>query len=258
MIAGKINRSKKIEQIDIEKIVAGKFTARRHFDEQKIKELAISIKNFGILQPVTVRKLGKKYELISGERRIIAAKEAGLLKVPAMLVDARFDIAAAMAIAENQQREELYLMDTAESFMSLIRRRGLSYSEMAHIIGVSPAYVSEKVMIMQMPKRVREVLSNYNLSIEHLEAVSQLEDENEMANLLEEAGKSNYSPDKLEIMTKTLCEEKRIRKHVVKDMRIFFNTINRAIDMIKKAGMYASADRTENDQYIEYVIKIEK
>ena len=109
-----------------------------------------------------------------------------------------------------------------------------------------------------MPKRVRQVLSNYNLTMDHLEVVAPLENEDEMAKLLEEAGKKNFSPDKLEARVKKLCEDKRVRKHVVKDMRIFLNTINRAIDMIKKAGMYAVADRTENDKYIEYVIKIEK
>ncbi len=258
MIAGKINRRKRIEYIDIEKIVPGKFTVRRHFDEEKINLLAQSVKNFGILQPVTVRKFNKNYELISGERRVMAAKVAGLVKVPAMLVDARFDIAAAMAIAENQQREELYLMDTAESFMSLIRRRGLTYSEMADIIGVSTEQVVQDLSVLHMPKQIRDVLANYNLSKQHLEAVNVLEDEDEMARLLEEAAKENYSPDKLAVMAKTACEEKRIRKHVVKDMKIFFNTINQTIDMIKKAGMYASADRTENDQYIEYIIKIEK
>ena len=107
MIAGKIVRKNKIEYIDIDKIVPGKFTVRKHFDQQKINELAQSIKSFGILQPVTLRKFGKTYELVSGERRLMAAKKAGFSKVPAILIDTRFDIAAAMAIAENQQREEL-------------------------------------------------------------------------------------------------------------------------------------------------------
>ena len=93
MIAGRIIRKKRIEYIDIEKIVTGKFTLRRHFDQEKIDRLTRSVENFGVLQPVTVRKFGKSYELISGERRVMAAKAAGLSTVPAMLVDARFDIA---------------------------------------------------------------------------------------------------------------------------------------------------------------------
>lgn len=258
MIAGKINRRKRIEYIDIEKVVPGKFTIRRHFDEEKINQLAESVKNFGVLQPVTVRKFNKTYELISGERRVMAAKIAGLTKVPAMLVDARFDIAAAMAIAENQQREELYLMDAAESYMSLIRRRGLTYSEMAEIIGVSVQQVSDKVTVLQLPKKVRDVLSDYDLSKEHLEAVGVLEDEDDMARLLEEAGVNCYSPDKLALAAKNVFEEKRIRKQVVKDVKIYLNTINQAVEMIKKAGMYANAERHDNEQYTEYVIKIEK
>ena len=258
MIAGKINRRKRIEYIDIEKVVPGKFTIRRHFDEEKINQLAESVKNFGVLQPVTVRKFNKTYELISGERRVMAAKIAGLTKVPAMLVDARFDIAAAMAIAENQQREELYLMDAAESYMSLIRRRGLTYSEMAEIIGVSVQQVSDKVTVLQLPKKVRDVLSDYDLSKEHLEAVGVLENEDDMARLLEEAGVNCYSPDKLALAAKNVFEEKRIRKQVVKDVKIYLNTINQAVEMIKKAGMYANAERHDNEQYTEYVIKIEK
>lgn len=258
MIAGKIIRKKRIEYIDVEKIVAGKFTLRRHFDEEKISQLARSVKNFGVLQPVTVRKFNKNYELISGERRVMAAKAAGLERVPAMLVDARFDIAAAMAIAENQQREELYLMDAAESFMSLIRRRGLTYSEMAEIVGVSAQQVSDKVTVLQLPKRLKDVLNVYDLTKEHLEAVSVLENEEDAAQLLEEAGKNGYSPDKLAATAKNVFEEKRIRKQVVKDVKIYLNTINQAVEMIKKAGMYANAERHDNEQYVEYVIKIEK
>lgn len=258
MIAGKINIRRKIEYIDIEKIVSGKFTVRQHFDEEKIEQLAQSVKNFGILQPITVRKFNKNYELISGERRVMAAKIAGLLKVPAILIDTRFDIAAAMAIAENQQREELFLIDSAESYMSLIRRRGLTYGEMADIIGVSQSEVSEKVMVLQMPKKIRDVLTDYDLSKQHLDAALVLENEDEIANLLEQAAKEKYSPDKLAVIAKTMCEEKRIRKQVVKDVKIFLNTINQAIEMIKKAGMYASSEKSENEHYIEYVIKIEK
>ena len=258
MIAGRIIRKKRIEYIDIEKIVTGKFTLRRHFDQEKIDRLTRSVENFGVLQPVTVRKFGKSYELISGERRVMAAKAAGLSTVPAMLVDARFDIAAAMAIAENQQREELNLMDAAESFMSLIRRRGLTYSEMADIIGVSAQQVSDKVTVMQLPRRLRDILSVYDLTKKHLEAISILEDEEDAARLLEEAGKNGYSPDKLKEEAKNAFEEKRVRKQVVKDVKIYLNTINQAVEMIKKAGMYANAERHDNEQYIEYVIKIEK
>ncbi|MBR6523239.1 MAG: ParB/RepB/Spo0J family partition protein [Clostridia bacterium] len=258
MIAGRIIRKKRIEYIDIEKIVTGKFTLRRYFDQEKIDRLARSVENFGILQPVTVRKFGKSYELISGERRVMAAKAAGLMTVPAMLVDTRFDIATAIAIAENQQREELNLLDTAESFMSLIRRRGLTYSEMADIIGVSPQQVSEKITVMQLPRRFRDILSVYDLTKEHLEAISILEDEEEAARLLEEAGENRYSPDKLKEVAKESFEEKRVRKQVVKDVKIYLNTINQAVEMIKKSGMYANAERHDNEQYIEYVIKIEK
>lgn len=258
MIAGKIIRKNKIEYIDAEKIVSGKFTVRKHFDEEKINQLAESVKNFGILQPVTVRKFGKVYELISGERRLMAAKIAGLCKIPAILVDTRFDIAAAMAIAENQQREELYLMDAAEGFMSLIRRRGLTYSEMAEIIGVSASQVSEKVMILQLPKKIREVVAKFNLSGEHIDAVNIIGNEDEKAALLERAGNEKWSPEQLAVMAKRACEEKTIRKQVVKDVKIYINTINQAVDMIKKSGVFATAMRSDNDQYTEYVIKIEK
>ena len=226
MIAGKINRRKKIEYIDINLIESGKFTVRKHFDQTKLERLAQSMKVFGVLQPVTLRKFGKVYELISGERRVMAAKLAGLEKVPALIIDVRFDIAAAIAIAENQQREDLYLMDAAESYMALIRRRGLTYSEMADIIGSTASHVSENVMVLQLPKPIRDVLGRYPLTKAHLSALSILTDENEIANLLEIAAQNNLSPEQLEVLAQTAFEQKRIRKQVVKDVKIFVNTIN--------------------------------
>ena len=258
MIAGKINRRKKIEYINTDLIVSGKFTVRKHFDPIKIERLAQSVKIFGILQPVTLRKFGKSYELVSGERRVMAAKMAGLEKVPALIIDARFDIAAAIAIAENQQREELYLMDAAESFMALIRRRGLTYSEMADIIGSTPTEISENVMVLQLPKPIRDVLSEHPLTKAHLSAVSILDDDREMADLLAVAAQDNLSPEQLEIMAQTAFEQKRIRKQVVKDVKIFVNTINQAVEMIKNSGVFATAQKNENEHYIEYTIKIEK
>lgn len=258
MIAGKISRRKKIEYIDIDQIVSGKFTVRKHFDPVKIERLAQSVKVFGILQPVTLRKFNKSYELISGERRVMAAKLAGLTKVPAMLIDARFDVAAAIAIAENQQREELYMMDAAESYMALIRRRGLTYSEMADLIGITAMEISENVMVLQLPKSIRDVLSDYPLTKEHLNAVSILDDEHEIAELLKKAAEENVAPEQLEIIAKTVYDEKRIRKQVVRDVKIFVNTINQAIEMIKKSGVFATSQKEENEHYIEYTIKIEK
>jgi len=253
-----MSRKKKIYDIDIEKIVLGKFNLRHHFDDEKIDSLANSIKSFGVLQPVTVRKFNKKFELISGGRRILAAKKAGLLKVPAIIVNARFDTAAAIAIAENAQREELYHIDSADAFMTYMRRRGLTYAEMAEIAGRTQKEIIEEVKLLQMPKSIREVIVKGNLSKEYIKAVDILENEKERAGLLQKAVDNNISPDRLSELAKEVLEEKKVRKQVVKDTKIFVNTINQAVEMITKSGMYASSEKTENNQYIEYVIKIEK
>lgn len=258
MITVRMNRKKKIYDIEIEKIVLGKFNLRHHYNEEKIDHLANSIKVFGMLQPVILRKFNKKFELISGERRILAAKKAGLIKVPALIIDARFDAAAAIAIAENSQREELYHMDSADAFMTFMRRRGLTYAEMAEIVGTTQKEIIEEVRLLQMPKSIREVIVKGNLSKEYINAVDVLEDEKERVGLLQKAVEENISPDKLSELAKSVLEEKKVRKQVVKDAKIFVNTINQAVDMITKSGMYASSERSENNQYIEYVIKIEK
>lgn len=258
MVAGNINIKNKIEYVDIDKILMEKFLTRHHYDDEKINLLAESIKNFGVLQPVKLRKFNKNYELISGKRRVLAAKKAGLLKVPAIVLDVRFDMAAAIAIAENQQREELYLLDSAESYMDFIRRRGLTYSEMAELIGVTVNEVSEKVKILQMPKKIRELISVYDLTKEQIDAAMILEDEKEITTLLTEAAKKGYSSEKILQTAKKILEEKRIRKQVVKDVKIFVNTINQAVEMITNSGKYASSQRNENEHFIEYIIKIEK
>ena len=258
MITGKIVRGKKIEQIDIEKILLGKFKLRQRYDNSNIELLAQSIKTFGVLQPVTVRKFNKNFELISGERRVAAAKMAGLTKIPAIVVEARFDTALAMALAENNQREEMRLMDSAESYMDYIRRRGITCMEMGEMIGVSPEKIFEDIKVLQQPKKIQNVFSKYNLTREHLEAVSVLDSEKDRVDLLKRAAIEKCSPDKLEQLAKRVLEEKKVRKQVVKDVKIFWNTINQAVAMIKKTGKFVSSEKNENEHFIEYVIKVEK
>ncbi len=260
MIAGKIKKKNKIFEISVDKIACGKFTTRKHFDEREMNNLIASVKNFGVLQPVTVRKLNGVYELISGERRVRAAKAAGLSTVPAILVETKFDIAAAIAITENQQRQKLLTMEDAQSCMALIKRRGLSCEEMAEMIGLSANDLVEKLEFLELPKKVRDVLQKYDLTKKHIEAVSVIENEKDKAKLLSYAGREKYSPERLKNLAQSINEDSKItvKKQVVKDVKIFINTIMQSVEMIKKTGAFASATETENDQYIEYVIKIEK
>ncbi|MBR3474700.1 MAG: ParB/RepB/Spo0J family partition protein [Oscillospiraceae bacterium] len=246
---------------------------RRHFDEEALRELSDSIRSYGILNPLTVRLRCGKYELVAGERRLRAAKLAGLTEVPCLLVDVNMEDAGLLALVENLQRKDLDYLEEAEGLRRLIRMFGLSQEEAARRIGKSQSAVANKLRLLKLPEDVLEALRKNRLSERHGRALLRLPDpERQRAALgamLEQrmtvAAAEAYveallSPPEPEPEKAPPPPEPRGRKKtfVMKDLRLFLNTVSRSVDLMKQGGVAADMRREETEDALILTISIPK
>lgn len=169
----------KVLNLPIEDIIPNRFQPRLSFDEQGLKELANSIKEHGIIQPLVVRKLAEKYEIIAGERRYKAAKLAGLTKVPAIITTMDDQKSAEAAIVENVQRRDLSAIEEAKSYQVLLEKENLTQEQLAKKMGLSQSAISNKLRLLTLPEAVQNALIEEKISERHARSLLQLEDKYE-------------------------------------------------------------------------------
>ena len=181
-----------LEQVPVDLIVPNPFQPRRHFPEETLKELADSILSSGVLQPILVRRVDGKYQLIAGERRLRAAKLAGLESVPAVIRDLGDREALELAVTENVMREDLNPIEVAHAYDSL-QRFQLSHDDIAGRIGVKRSTVTNSLRLLRLPEQVQEMVTNREVSAGHARALLGLESaerQNELARLIVKRGLS--------------------------------------------------------------------
>ena len=234
---------------------------RKVFDQSELVNLAISIRMNGILQPITVREAENGYELVSGERRLRASKLAGLLNVPCIVVDVNSLKSAVFALIENLQRQNLGYFEEAQAISKLMKDFSLSQDEAARRLGKAPSTVSNKLRLLSLPEEARNILMENGLSERHARALLRLKEE-DISEVL-----SRVVDKKLNVtQTEKLVEEyinkekgpKRQTKIMFSDVKIFLNTINNALDTMKKAGIKADFRREDKEDSYIYFIEIPK
>lgn len=254
----------KVSHIEIDKIAPSPHQPRRTFDMESLCGLAESIRNFGIIQPVTVRKVAGGFELVAGERRLRAARIAGLAKVPAIVQEMKEDTAASVALLENIQREDLSYLEEAESYRILMQKNGMTQEDLAKKMGKSQSSIANKLRILKLSPNVKEALNKSGLTERHARALLRLNDEKLQLEVIHTAETSHYNVAQTEALIDSIFRQQNqeaahpVRKQVVKDVKIFFNTIKQAVEMIQKSGVYAQTQKNEDEEYIEYIIKIAK
>lgn len=187
-----------IETLPIEQLHPGRFQPRQRFDEQSLAELAESIRAQGILQPIVVRRLdGQRYEVIAGERRLRAAKMAGLTEVPCVLREADDRTALALALVENIQREDLNVVEQAQGLKRLLVEFGLTHEQLARAVGRSRASVSNLLRLLDLPEEVLRLLAEGGLDMGHARCLITLPRERAIA-LAREASTKGWSVRELE------------------------------------------------------------
>lgn len=261
-----LKNENKISDIPIIKIRPNKAQPRKVFNEEDLNALSQSIAENGILQPLTVRKVSTtEYELIAGERRLRASVMAGLRKVPCIVIKCSEKESAVYALLENLQRSDLGMFEEARGVSRLIRRYGLTQQEAAVKLGKTQSTIANKLRLLRLTYEEQEWIENAGLSERHARALLKLGDESARREALSKIISENLNVQQSENLINLMLssspknnKKQGTSKAVIKDVRIFVNTINKAIDTMRLAGIDAQSDKTDTDNFIEYTIRIPK
>ena len=261
--SSKNKASCQIQLIPHESIKPNPHQPRVRFDYNELEGLACSIRSNGLLQPINVRVLTDgSFELISGERRLRAARMIGMNNIPCVVMNVSDEQSALFAIIENVQRQNLDFFEEAVALERLMIDHGLSQEEIAKKLGKSPSSLSNKLRLLRLPEELRDKITYAGLTERHARALLSLPDNITRARVLDIVIERHLTVAETEQLVKDVHrrkkEPKKAHVKVYKDMRIFLNTLNHAVDTIRKAGIEADTAKSETDEYFEYVIRISK
>ena len=234
---------------------------RREFPLDKLVELAQSISENGILQPLTVSMETGEPVLIAGERRLRAARIAGLREVPCVEVEVEACRRHVLTLVENLQREDMNCFEVAEGIRRLMADHELTQCEAARQLGFSQSAVANKLRLLRLPEEERAQLLAAGLGERHARALLRLENRDMRRHALERMVSEKLTVAQAERLVEDLLAGRGRRKParpLVRDVRVFFNTVNHALDIMRRGGIAAESSRREEEDYIEYVVRIPK
>lgn len=234
---------------------------RTQFAADGLEELALSIQEHGILQPLSVRRCQEGYELVSGERRLRAAKLAGLKEVPCIAVDVDETASSLLALVENLQRRDLDFLEEALALDKLIAAYHLSQEEAARRIGKSQSAVANKLRLLKLSPEVLSLLRQNGLTERHARALLRLEGEAARRQALDHIIANHLTVAKTEAYIETLLSPKPKKRKptlLIKDVRFFLNTVTKGLSVMQGAGIDAQCGRQETDDAILLTIRIPK
>ncbi len=252
----------KIIDISINLVKPNPNQPRQFFDPAQLTSLAKSISQDGIIQPLTVRKINNYFELISGERRLRAAKLAGLRSVPCIIVDISDERSAVLALIENIQRSDLNFFEEAEAISILIKEYGMTQEDAAIRLGMAQSTIANKLRLLKLTSVERKMIISNNLSERHARALLKLNNAEMRHQVLVCIIENNLTVDKTEKYISSLETKEKIkasykkRSPILRDVKLFFNTVNKAINVMKLAGVDAQVKKAHHDGMIEYTILI--
>ncbi|MBQ6946941.1 MAG: ParB/RepB/Spo0J family partition protein [Clostridia bacterium] len=234
---------------------------RRLFPEGELTALAESIREHGVLQPLVVTPCEDGYLLVAGERRLRAAKLAGVSAVPCILYERPTEDCAIATMTENLQRQNLSYWEEAYGYKALLDQFGYTQEQLAAKIGKSQSAVANKLRLLKLPIPIQSKLAAHNLTERHARALLQLGNTEQLYRALEVILARRYTVAQTEQYVARLVAPKPQRRKptaVVRDRRICKNTIDRAIKLINQAGIKAVSQTSETDAFIQYIIRIPK
>ncbi|MFA9379485.1 MAG: ParB/RepB/Spo0J family partition protein [Acetanaerobacterium sp.] len=255
-----INR---VIEVPVENILPNPAQPRKGMRQEELQSLAVSIKENGVLQPLTVRRIRESvFELIAGERRLRAAMLAGFAVVPCVVVDATAQQSAIFSVLENLQRKDLTFFEEALAYHSLIHDWDITQEQAARRLGKAQSTIANKLRLLRLSEQEQKAILAGGLTERHARALLKLEDEAARAKVLEVVIARKLNVDKTEEYINKLSshtpKQRQDKVIVVKDVRLFINTVNRAVNIMQKAGVDAQARQVERDEYIEYIVTIPK
>lgn len=256
---------REVRNVPINLIRPNTYQPRKNFSNDSIIELSQSIREYGVLQPISLRKNGSSYyELVAGERRLRASQLAGLTEIPAIIVDMSDGESAILAMIENLQREDLNFIEEAEGYLNLIKDHGFTQDELSRIIGKKQSTIANKLRILKLPERVKSKIIQEGLTERHARAILKVPGEKLQLKIIDEIVKKGLNVKKSEELIEkefskiTKNDEEKTKKKKYKwsiNPRIITNTIKQIMD---KNGIHAEYTQREKEEYMEIVVKIPK
>lgn len=262
-----LNENKSVQNISIEEISPNPYQPRKNFNKLTLEELSDSIKSYGVLQPINVRKVGDRgYELIAGERRLRAAKIAGLKEIPAIVIEVVEHDSAVIALIENLQREDLNFLDEAEGYFNLINDHGMTQEELARKVGKNQSTIANKMRLLRLPKDIKDAILENNLTERHARALLKLPDEKTQKKVLKNIINKSLNVKKTEEMIDKLIDEiaadkenpakRRIKGKM--QYNIYVNSIKNVYREILKTGFKMQYAQEDKGDHIEITLKVPK
>lgn len=259
----KVKEENRILSIPQSDILPNPNQPRKRFDYDELEGLAQSIRTNGILQPLLVRSLdGGKYELIAGERRLRASRLIGLTTVPCIVTEISETDSAVFAVLENLQRQNLDYFEEAEALATLVTDYRMSQDELCKRLGRAQSTLSNKLRLLKLSDEMRYQISRAGLTERHARALLSLTDEVQRSRALSIIIERHLTVSESETLIDQMLRKNEAPKRQMlkgfKDIRIFINTLNNAVDNIRRAGIDADSVKTETDEYVEYIVRIPK
>lgn len=256
-------KKRQVLELPIENIRPNPYQPRQEFSPGELAELALSISQVGILQPLSVRRTSSGWELIAGERRLRAAEMAGLPCVPCLPVEADDDASALLALIENLQRKDLDIWEEAAALRQLIDRHHFSQEEAARRVGKSQSTVANKLRLLKLPEDVIDGLRAAHLTERHARALLRLDSPELQRSALEHILKNQLNVAQTEAYIDRLSQKIETPRRAApmyrfRDVRLFLNTVKKSLAVMQSAGVNARCGREETDSEITLTIHIPK
>ncbi|WFA08309.1 nucleoid occlusion protein [Tissierella sp. Yu-01] len=262
-----MNLQREIKYIPINSIRPNPYQPRKSFNLKALEELSISIKSFGIIQPISVRRISEEsYELIAGERRLRASELANLKEIPAIVVEYRDKESAMVALVENLQRENLNFIEEAEGYNNLIEDHRFTQLELAEKLGKSQSTIANKLRLLKLPYDIQKTLIEENLTERHGRALLKLPDDDLRRIVLDKTINNNLNVNSTEALVEDILDnlrkkdEKAYKQNIKSliNVRIYLNTIKKAYKAIKEYGINAEYGEEDKGEYVLVTIKVPK
>ncbi len=262
--------SQRVVNVPIYDIIPNPNQPRRIFDSEALEELSESIARYGIIQPLSVRRCGRCFELIAGERRLRAAKLAGLREVPCIIMELSGEDSSVIALIENIQRRDLSYIEEAEGLARLINEYRMTQEELAKRISRSQSAVANKLRLLRLSPEILYVLRESSLTERHARALLRLPTEELRQKALEQMIIHSLTVTESEAYIEGLLRENENEaapgkspargksNYIIKDVRLFLNSLDRGLGIMRSSGVEAQVDKSETESDIVLMITIPK